>query len=96
MDLADHSGNVLEDRLMYGDWLRTHPNAHQSKYVNGSLSRNYGRPPRPIFSNSGNSSVGSGSRRENLEKEGTDLQDVGKDKAETEVATGFKNPEIRL
>lgn len=37
------NGEVSFDRLAYGDWLRTHANAQQSKYVNGSLRKIYGR-----------------------------------------------------
>lgn len=44
LDLVDASSDVPEHKLSYGDWLRTHVNAQQSKVVQGSLHRNYSRP----------------------------------------------------
>lgn len=43
LDVVNQAG---VDKLEYGDWLRTNPNAHQSKYVHGSLHWSFPRPPR--------------------------------------------------
>lgn len=43
LDVANLSGVVPEDKLAYGDWMRTHIHAQQPKVVMGSLSRSTGR-----------------------------------------------------
>lgn len=39
IDLLGTNGDVSDDHLMYGDWLRTHVDIQHSKYVNVSLQR---------------------------------------------------------
>lgn len=42
IELAGEDGEISDDKLMYGDWMRTSANAQQPKYVNGSLQRSSG------------------------------------------------------
>lgn len=95
MDLVNEEGEVLEDKLLYGDWLRTHPNALQSRFVNGSFSRSYGRSHRPCFSTSSPVSantrdvrttpVSSGSRSAIIENNGL-AQDTENNSKNVEVS----------
>lgn len=40
-EIIDDRGEVPVDKLAYGEWLRTHANAHHAKFVNGSLAKSW-------------------------------------------------------
>lgn len=46
LHVTNSFGDVPEDRLEYGDWMRTNANAKESRIVYGSLHRHIYRPPR--------------------------------------------------
>ncbi|KAL6557165.1 hypothetical protein OROMI_017515 [Orobanche minor] len=50
LDIAQPLGEMPEDKLAYGDWLRTHDGAQQSKVVKGSLNRSVTQPQYSNFS----------------------------------------------
>lgn len=49
-EVDDSTGEILEEKLMYGDWLRANMNMTQPKYVNGSIGRDNQSSPTTTLS----------------------------------------------